>query len=169
MDHREAMIELHQEDRQLPTYEQLKELLTGYYALREDMCTNSCVAFTGPYAHLEACPFCSEPRYDVIETARTSKRVPRRTFHTFPLGPQIQAMYSLPENASHMGYRAAVTRDILGHDETLDGMYHGSDYLDAVQAGEIADNDAVVMLSLDGAQLLRIKTVRVMVLYLGPL
>lgn len=160
MDHREAMIKLHKEDAALPTYEQLKVLvaeLTGIHALREDMCINSCIAYTGPFAAREDCPYCSEPRYDLVQTARTRSKVARRTFHTFPLGPQIQAMYSSPENAEHMGYRAAVTRDILGHDlseiKVLDDIYHGSEYLDAVQREEIGYDDTVVMLSLDGAQL----------------
>ncbi|KAI0827286.1 hypothetical protein BC628DRAFT_1318573, partial [Trametes gibbosa] len=64
-DHRAAMIGLHKEDKDLPTYEQLKVLvadLTGIHALREDMCPNSCIAYTGPFTNLETCPHCSEAR-----------------------------------------------------------------------------------------------------------
>ncbi|KAH9846252.1 hypothetical protein C2E23DRAFT_702751, partial [Lenzites betulinus] len=94
-DHRAAMSELHPEDTALPTYEQLKILvaeLTGIHALREDMCINSCIAYTGPFAERNTCPYCSEPRYDEVQTTRARTNIPRRTFHTFPLGPQIQAM-----------------------------------------------------------------------------
>ncbi|KAL1941328.1 hypothetical protein VTO73DRAFT_7145 [Trametes versicolor] len=118
-DNREAIVELDHANKDIPTYEQLKTLvadLTGIHALREDMCPNTCIAYTGPFADLVKCPMCSEPRYDVVQTARTRKNVARRTFHTFPLGPQVQAMYSSPENAEHMGYRAAITRELLGQD-----------------------------------------------------
>lgn len=58
-DHRAAMVELHPDDKDLPTYEQLKGLvadLTGIHELREDMCPNSCMAYTGPFADLDTCP-----------------------------------------------------------------------------------------------------------------
>ncbi|KAI0372483.1 hypothetical protein BV20DRAFT_939965 [Pilatotrama ljubarskyi] len=158
-DHRAAMMELHSEDA-IPTYNQLKKLvaeLTGIVPLHEDMCVNTCMAFTGAYSHLEKCRFCGQSRYETVEQARTGKKIAWRTFHTFPLGPQIQAMYASPDNAAHMNYRAQVTRELLGQDlskiEVLEDIYHSSDYLDAVQAGEILDDDTVVMLSLDGAQL----------------
>ncbi|OJT06314.1 hypothetical protein TRAPUB_2832 [Trametes pubescens] len=159
-DNREAIVELDHANKDIPTYEQLKTLvadLTGIHALREDMCPNTCIAYTGPFADLVKCPMCSEPRYDVVQTARTRKNVARRTFHTFPLGPQVQAMYSSPENAEHMGYRAAITRELLGQDpddfQILEDVYHGTDYLDAVKKKDIGEDDTVVMLSLDGAQL----------------
>ncbi|KAH9848551.1 hypothetical protein C2E23DRAFT_739310, partial [Lenzites betulinus] len=94
-DNRAAMAELHPEDEQtVPTYEQVKRLVgsvTGIDALLHDMCVNSCVAFTGPFAPLDRCPTCQEPRYEEQEGAH-ARRIPRRTFHTYPLGPQLQAM-----------------------------------------------------------------------------
>ena len=32
--------------------------------MEHDMCINSCLAYTGPYKHLEICPECGEPRYE---------------------------------------------------------------------------------------------------------
>ena len=51
----------------LPSYYKVKRLvsdLTGIESLVRDMCINSCLAYTGPFSELDACPICSEPRYD---------------------------------------------------------------------------------------------------------
>ncbi|KAH9855136.1 hypothetical protein C2E23DRAFT_724983, partial [Lenzites betulinus] len=104
-DHCTAMVELHPEDNnQIPTYEQVKRLvaeLTGIEAIIHDMCVDSCVGYTGPFSMLEHCPFCNQSRYDLVDLRR-GKKIARRTFHTYPLGPQLQAMSASPENAQHM-------------------------------------------------------------------
>lgn len=35
--------------------------ITGVISVPDDMCFNSCLAFTGPFSHLQACPVCREP------------------------------------------------------------------------------------------------------------
>ncbi|KAI0691259.1 hypothetical protein C8T65DRAFT_515959, partial [Cerioporus squamosus] len=104
-DVRVACMDLHPEPP-IPPYEAVKHQvakLTGITPICTDMCKNSCIAYTGPFTNLLACPYpkCSKPRYDSIEFER-GPHVPRRTFVTFPLGPQIQAMWSSPENARLM-------------------------------------------------------------------
>ncbi|KAI0714306.1 hypothetical protein C8T65DRAFT_573536, partial [Cerioporus squamosus] len=92
-DNRAAFLELHPDDP-LPSYETVKNLvaqLTGVSALHTDMCVNTCVAFTGPFENCAECPRCKESRYDPVDFER-GRRVPRRTFVTFPLAPQLQAM-----------------------------------------------------------------------------
>ncbi|CDO75597.1 hypothetical protein BN946_scf184858.g37 [Trametes cinnabarina] len=133
--------------------------VTGVDAMRTAMCVNSCVAYTGPFSELDSCPLCLEPRYDAYHLAR-SQKVPRRTFLTFPLGPQIQAMYASPETAQLMHHRSNRTREIrdqLTQDPdalgSIDDIYRGSDYLREVELGRITDDDTVLMFSLDGAQL----------------
>ncbi|KAI0741526.1 hypothetical protein C8Q80DRAFT_1068796, partial [Daedaleopsis nitida] len=45
----------------IPLYYEVKKLisnLTGIHALRVNMCTNSCLAFTGPFEDLTECPQC---------------------------------------------------------------------------------------------------------------
>ncbi|KAF8273532.1 hypothetical protein EI94DRAFT_1918513 [Lactarius quietus] len=37
--------------------------LSGVVPMEHDMCTRSCVAYTGPYAELDSCPRCGSPRY----------------------------------------------------------------------------------------------------------
>ncbi|KIL59407.1 hypothetical protein M378DRAFT_41676, partial [Amanita muscaria Koide BX008] len=128
------------------------------------MCPKSCVAYTGPFSALEECPYCAEPRYNQPSTSR--KRTARRTFYTIPLGPQIQAMYRSPESADRMNYRARKTNEIIDMIErnggqidisTYEDFVHGQDYIEAVQRGDIGENDVVCTFSIDGAQLYRDK------------
>lgn len=167
-DNQAAMTKLHPEDEQaVPTYEQVKRLvanITSIDALLHDMCVNSCVAFTGPFVAEQDCPTCGEPRYEQEDGPR-GRKVPCRTFHTYPLGPQIQAMYASPENARLMRHRAERTSQIqaqLRADPTsvkaLDNVYWGNNYLGAVGRGEIKPDNTAVMMSLDGAQLYKSKT-----------
>ena len=134
--------------------------LSGIITLEDDMCVNSCVAFTGPYADLDCCPTpeCWEPRYDP-EKYRASDgqiKVPRRKFTTFPVGPQIQARWKHPEMAEKMLYRQRRTEagvDAGSYNDILDGEA----YLEAVEDGRISGYDTCLMLSIDGAQLYRDK------------
>jgi hypothetical protein len=68
------------------------EEISGVMPIREDMCINTCIAFTGPFNKLDICPECAEPHYDA-QKSTTHKKVPRRQFYTFPIGPQIQALW----------------------------------------------------------------------------
>lgn len=160
-DNRAAIVELHNQD-EIPSYDQIKHRIaniTGISTIRTAMCVNSCIAFTGPFADLNDCPTCVQPRYDPWHLTRGDK-IPRRTFETFPVGPQIQAMYASPENARLMRHRAQRTqeiRDALDADPAslvdIDDIYCGKDYIREVKAGRIKNDDTVLMISLDGAQL----------------
>lgn len=66
--------------------------ITGVVAVYDDMCINSCHAFTGPFAHLKSCTICGETRYNTVQLASTGKEVPRQQFCTILLGPQLQAL-----------------------------------------------------------------------------
>jgi len=79
----------------LLSYHAVKKLIaniTGVVAVMDDMCINSCHAFTGPFAELEACSICAEHRYDPVQQGRTGKWVPQQQACTILLGPQIQAL-----------------------------------------------------------------------------
>ena len=154
-------------DSEMLSYDQVKRKvsdLSGVVTLKHDMCVDSHVAFTGPFAHLENCPRCSQSRYDEAKLAKSGgkKKVPRKVFTTFPIGPQLQARWRSPETAEKMHYRRRKTQDILqardqDEDYVFDDVLCGSDYLDAVEDGRIKEHDTVVMLSIDGAQLYRNK------------
>jgi hypothetical protein len=152
-----------------PTLYQAKhavEQLSGVSGMMHDMCFNSCVGFTGQFAHLETCPICGSSRYDQLILAQSSgkKKVVRKQFPTVPIGPQLQAMFRDPQSAVEMQYREARTRKIFEELERNEGKVHvyddfldRSDYINAVQEGKIKDTDVVLMMSIDGAQLYQCK------------
>ena len=117
------------------------------------MCINSCLAYTGPLSALDTCPICSEPCFD-------SHHQPQRIFNTIPIGPQLQALKQDLRKAIALRYRVLLTLAVLSELEVNDGLlksysdfFDSSQYLDAVEEGLIQEDDIVLMLSLDGAQL----------------
>jgi hypothetical protein len=159
-DTRRAILRRHPDD-DIPTYSQIKSRIveiTGVESTEHDMCIKSCLAYTGPFTELSACPECGESRYDSV-TKKT-----RQTFHTMLLGPQLQALWRDRESAERMLYRRRITAMILelleangGILPSYDDYFYGSDYIEAVRSGQVQDKDMVLMLSLDGAQLYRYK------------
>ncbi|CDO72558.1 hypothetical protein BN946_scf184983.g41 [Trametes cinnabarina] len=135
--------------------------LTGIDAIEDHMCPNTCVGYVGAYARLEECPVCKEPRYDPAYLTR-NKKVPHRTFQTYPLGPQVQAMSTHPDHGRLMRHQLEVTQRLLGMpiedvQAEMDDVFYGTAYLNEVCNGRISDNDTIVMMSLDGAQLYQSK------------
>jgi hypothetical protein len=129
------------------------------------MCINTCLAFTGPFSELESCPTCGELRFEQdLPSKKSKKRTPHRVFHTIPLGPQLQALWRSPKGAHDIRYRSQRTEELLemltendGTIPTYDDFIHGSDYIDAVNRGDITTDDMVVVFSIDGAQLYKNK------------
>ncbi|KAG2068410.1 hypothetical protein BDR04DRAFT_1129262 [Suillus decipiens] len=110
------------------------------------MCTTTCLTFTGPYAELNHCP-------------RSQKM-----FDTFPVGPQLQALWRHPDQAKKMQWCQEYTNNIIDKLKTTDGIpevyedvLHGKQYLDVCQSGKIKDGDAVLTFLIDGAQLYKYK------------
>ncbi|KAF8164219.1 hypothetical protein K438DRAFT_1984740 [Mycena galopus ATCC 62051] len=118
--------------------------LTGVVSIVNDMCVNSCVAFTGPRADADACSECGESRWDPQRFADSDgvAKVPRKTYHTIPLGPQLQALWRSEKGAKAMRYRAENTAEILreldannGVLSQYDDLFSGEDYIRAVKEG----------------------------------
>ena len=162
---RQSILRRHPED-DIPSYDQMTRKivqLTGVDSVVHDMCPNSCVGYTGPFATLDNCPECGEPRYDPILIQKTNGRIrhPRQQFHTIPVGPQLQALWRSPETANLMHHRIRRTEDILNEKDGqgrvnitfFDDFYTGSDYLRAVNDGHLREDDITLMFSIDGAQL----------------
>jgi len=96
-------------DLVLPSYYRIMHIvadLTGVESVMHHMCVNSCIAYTGPFLDLDACPLCSEPRYDqsCLQSSSGPEKVPHQEFHTIPIGPQLQALYRSPDSTSHAHY-----------------------------------------------------------------
>ena len=154
----------HRPDLDLLSYNQLTrriERLTGITSHLVDMCENTCIAFTGPYAHLDKCPYCDTSRYDQkkLEASGGKERVARQ-FDTFLLGPQLQAQMRSVETATALRYLHSRANQVI---ETLNknggaldeygDICDGEDMVDCFACGDIGKNDFILMLSVDGAQL----------------
>ena len=160
---------------ELLSYDRCKTLmaqLTGVIPVMQDMCMNSCHAFTGPLSDKEACVYCGAPRFE----NKGRKKVPVKQSTWFPIGTQLQAQCRSPEGAERMRHRDRRTDAILeelvangGEIPVYDDVFHGSEYLEAVSQGKITSNTIVFVLSIDGAQLYRSKqsdcTIYIWVIY----
>ncbi|KAG6825417.1 hypothetical protein H0H92_003754 [Tricholoma furcatifolium] len=141
------------------SYDQVKRLvanITGVRPIVKHMCPNSCIAYTGPLSDQDTCHYCGEPRYD-------ADLCPRRTFETIPIPSSIQALYRHPQSAQAMAYFRDHIKDLLtqiednGGLDRFDDIICGTDILRACSNGEINEDDTLLMLSLDGAQIYRNK------------
>ncbi|KZT32395.1 hypothetical protein SISSUDRAFT_994105, partial [Sistotremastrum suecicum HHB10207 ss-3] len=139
---------------------------TGVNPLMHDMCVDSCVAFTGPFAGYEQCPECNQPRYSGPPARPGAPRKPRKQFMTLPLGTQLQGMWGSPAEARNMSYAArrveevkAFRRQNPGNPGSWTDLIDGDDFLAAVKRKHVNPaTDPILILSLDGAQLYRNKT-----------
>jgi hypothetical protein len=138
--------------------------LSGIVTWEHHMCIKSCVGFTGPYANLENCPQCHQPRYkqDELEKSGGERMVPRKVFTTFPVGPQLQARWKDPQTAKDMHYRWDRAEELRGERSASLGMAYddifcGEAYLKLVDEGMVGKHDTILMLSIDGAQLVKNK------------
>jgi hypothetical protein len=89
---RDAILRCYPESAVL-SYYSVKKLvsdISGVVSVSDNMRINSCHAFTGPFAHLDSCSICGEPRYDPHQLL-LGKNVPRQKQCTILLGPQLQA------------------------------------------------------------------------------
>jgi hypothetical protein len=92
-------------ENELLSYDQIKRRVTqisGVTSLIHNMCINGCLAFMGPFAGLEACLTCSEPRYEQVTLANSGRHIKKahQEFHTMPIGPQLQALWRHPKSAA---------------------------------------------------------------------
>ena len=149
--------------------EKFIEQLTGITPIKRDMCVNSCIAYTGPFATLQACPIpaCQEPRYHLVK----NKSVARRQFTTIPLAPQLQALRRSVKSSEQMNYRQKVSETFIEELRTNNNrkltpytdFFHGQAYLETFQFKDRDGNailnpdDITLTLSIDGAQLYRNK------------
>lgn len=150
----------------VPSYARIERLIaeyTGVDSIEHDMCPNTCIAYTGPFANLDCCPLCNRERYDPVKLHASGGRnkVPCQKFVTMPLAAQLQALWRDPEHAQKMSYLSDTTEQLLdelrtnrGEFAKIDDFVMGSDYIHAVLRNDInPKDDIVLMISMDGAQL----------------
>ncbi|KAG6819020.1 hypothetical protein H0H93_016276 [Arthromyces matolae] len=155
-------------DNTMLTFHNVKKLiadLTGIVPVMDDMCINSCHAFTGPYADLDKCSICNEPRYDPDQLEKHGTKVPRQEACTFLLGPQIQTLRRSKQGAQEMLYLDSKIKDVFETLDTLDDdgdmvyddIVCGSDILEFVEHVKFTEKDTLVSFSIDGVQLYQSK------------
>jgi hypothetical protein len=155
-----AIRETHPEDGDLPSYARMERIiaeLTGIHPIRNDMCENSCMRYTGPFSELTECLKCQTPRFD------TSKK-PKQQFTTIPIGPVLQAFHRDRETAEKLTYLENKLRslfaelDMTSKISEYSDVLCGQEILQAVAKGIIdPETDTLLMYSIDGAQLYRSK------------
>ncbi|KAG1747773.1 uncharacterized protein EDB91DRAFT_1079495 [Suillus paluster] len=144
------------EATQIPSYYNVERLIaeyTGVESIEHDMCPDTCVAFTGPFADLTHCPICNTDRYDPIKLHMSGGRMHIAL-------AQLQALWRDRDQAQAMGYLREGTQRLFetlrvngGIVDVFDDFCKGREFLQAVQRGDIKPDDIVLMISLDGAQL----------------
>ncbi|KAG2134172.1 uncharacterized protein EDB93DRAFT_1051892, partial [Suillus bovinus] len=125
----------------------------------------SCMAFTGLNSNLVECAICNKPCYNPIKFANSQgkEKFPRLVTTLFPLGPQLQVLYHDTKSAEEMEYQQQQTQKIFDklNDHSAKQSYSdfldGKAYREAVHDGRIRNDDIVVMMSIDGAQLYQSK------------
>ncbi|KAF9496980.1 hypothetical protein BDN71DRAFT_1388425 [Pleurotus eryngii] len=149
------------------SYYAVKELvadITGISPVYDDMCVNSCLAFTGPFEADLICSTCGEHRYDQVDPA---KKIPRKQFQTIPLGLQLQALWRSTESAESMGYRTKKMEEVLammqalegtnGEDIIYDDIFCGSEFIELHEQAGLTPDDVVIATTFDGSQLYKNK------------
>jgi hypothetical protein len=148
------------------SYHSVKKLVaefSGVVAVYDDMCINSCHAFTGPFSQLESCSVCGEAQYSATQSGSTGRKIPCQQFCTILLSPQLQALCQSYLGAKNMGYLDEKMKEVfkmLDHLQTEDGadivyddILCSSEMQVLAKHINLMAHDTVVSLSLDGAQL----------------
>ncbi|EIW62750.1 uncharacterized protein TRAVEDRAFT_34095 [Trametes versicolor FP-101664 SS1] len=149
----------------LSLYKVKKEIekMSGVVGQIDEMCINSCIGFTGPFAAHNHCHKCGQPRYCPVKLA-AGKKVPWQKFVTMLPGPQVQAVYRSEEGTDDLGWFHKAVCEIIA--STPLGAPSLSKYYDLVSStellrlvadGTLGPHDVILMHSIDGAQLYRNK------------
>lgn len=125
--------------------------LSGVQTKDYHCCVNSCILYYGPFATLQECPYCSEPRLNRHGRAR-------HHFQYFPLIPRLVNMFLNKKLSESLRYRAKF-KHIVGR---MRDVYDGSLYQNLLNkmvsvSGEILpyyffelDTDMAFGLTCDG-------------------
>ncbi|KAG1881277.1 hypothetical protein F4604DRAFT_1879760 [Suillus subluteus] len=116
-----------------------------------------CVGFIEPFTDLAHCPKCRKSYGHV--------KVLIKQFLTLPIGPQLQALYHEPDSVASMHWLDEYTWEIFEQLECLNGVKDDwddfcdrIDYLGTVAEGKIKEGNPILMMSVDGAQLYKYKS-----------
>ncbi|KAI0698808.1 hypothetical protein C8Q76DRAFT_633802, partial [Earliella scabrosa] len=107
----------------MPTLAKIRARMSFLSGIKPEVyecCPDSCMAYTGPLAHLQTCSYCQTSRYDEYGKAR-------QTFTYLPLKPRLVAQRQHPDTARKMAYRGEYETDPEGHiRDVFDGTHYRS-------------------------------------------
>ncbi|KIL55656.1 hypothetical protein M378DRAFT_90586, partial [Amanita muscaria Koide BX008] len=118
--------------------------LTNLQVQSIDMCSNSCIAYTGTRAHLDKCNYisgnkkveCGAPRYRMSK----GKKVSCAQFTVLPVMATIRAMFANAETSELLRYRDRCLQRVLA-------LYHNASNTRQSEADSQAEIDAQRMYS----------------------
>ncbi|KAG2028960.1 hypothetical protein BDR03DRAFT_882217 [Suillus americanus] len=95
--------------------EKLISQYTGVEVIEHNMCSQSCLAFMGPFMDLKNCPMCGTHQWDQakLHASNGHIKVVSQKFATITLGPQLQVLYYHPDSACNMRYLHECTQEVL--------------------------------------------------------
>lgn len=149
--------------------QRLATSLTRLTPRKVDMCPNSCIAYTGEYAGLNACPYISTSSTKACGAARykqtnVGERIPRAQLTILPIKATIQALYANQDSSRLIQHRDQTLKRILrltadaksaskrSYSDFADGKIHTDIHYKGL--GLFKDpRDIAFALSTDGAQL----------------
>lgn len=99
--------------------------LAAFDSVKIDCCVSSCIAYTGVYKDLTACPHleCKQPRFEPDPNKPRKSRV-RRFFSLIPLVPHLLNMYRDCAMAKKLRYRSECQHT----DGTVSDIFDGAHY-----------------------------------------
>jgi hypothetical protein len=122
-----------------------------------DVCTNSCMAFTGQFANDSSCHYCTTSRYinDDLQ-----KRKPRKVLSYFPLIDRFKIQYNDPTRSQLLRYRHEYVTNENYNNLNIGDVFDGNLYKELVEIEGLFQNECDIALigSTDGYQIFRQKT-----------
>ena len=149
--------------------QRLATRLTNLIPRKVDMCLNSCIAYTGEYAGLDACPYIATSATKACGAARYKQtggrdKVPRAQLTVLPIKATIQALYANQDSSRLIQHRDQTLKRILqltanavgaskqSYSDFSNGKIHTEIHYESL--GLFQDSrDIAFALSTDGAQL----------------
>jgi Transposase family tnp2 len=129
----------------LYSVKKLAATISGVETVALDCCVKSCIAFTGRYSDLQACPHCNGPRLN------PSGR-PRKTYNIMLITPRLN-----PERSELLRYRARLQG--VDIEEELRDIFDGYRYKELRDNGLFhGKRDVALGMSTDGFQIFQQKT-----------
>jgi len=121
-----------------------------------DICVNSCIAFTGPYANESLCHYCEESRFI---GSNLQRRKSCKVLSYFSLIDRFRIQYNDPGRSKLLRYRYEYINSENYNNSNIGDIFDGNLYKELVDEGFFAnERDVALIGSTDGYQIFKQKT-----------